>query len=101
MQHGKKILDYLLYYEDLHNSSDQYEIEKSREYESLILSLVADSFQSIKQALAEEQSKTSSRLSIAANFGEQSQFQVFYDFSDKENVFVKMELLPFRASDDR
>jgi hypothetical protein len=42
-----------------------------------------------------------SRLTITANFGEQAQFQIFYEYSDKENIFVKMELLPFRASDDR
>lgn len=67
----------------------------------MITSLVGDSYQSINQALAEEESKVSSKLSIAANFGEQAQFQVFYEYSDKENIFVKMELLPFRASDDR
>lgn len=40
-------------------------------------------------------------MTIAANFGEQSLFQVYYDYNEKENVFFKMELLPFKATDDR
>lgn len=40
-------------------------------------------------------------MTIAANFGEQALFQVYYDYNEKENVFFKMELLPFKATDDR
>jgi hypothetical protein len=40
-------------------------------------------------------------VTIAANFGEQALFQVYYDYNEKENVFFKMELLPFKATDDR
>jgi hypothetical protein len=101
LQHGSRILDYLLYYEDLRNSSDPYDIEKSKDYEAQLQALTSNSLDSIKQAIAEEEARAASRLTITANFGEQSQFQIFYEYSDKENVFVKMELLPFRASDDR
>lgn len=95
------MLDYLLYYEDLRNSADPYDIEKSKDYEAQLIELTSNSLGSIMQAIAEEEARASSKLAITANFGEQAQFQVFYEYSDKENIFVKMELLPFRASDDR
>ena len=102
LQHKSKILDYLLYYEDLKDSPDNYEVQKSKEYENLLAKLIGiESLASIKGIMKEEQDKSITRPSIVQSFGEQSFFEVYYEFSEKENIFVKMELIPFKATDDR
>ena len=102
LQQRENILNYLLYYEELKDSSDNYDVENAKQYYQQLVTLVGQkSVESIQQVLLEEQTKAAQRPSIVNSFGEQSLFQLYFEFSEKENVFVRMELLPFRATDDR
>lgn len=42
LQHKNKILDYLLSYDELKDSTDNYEVEKSKEYERLLISIIGN-----------------------------------------------------------
>ena len=81
---------------------NDYDVEKSREYLARLTNLLgSDTLKCIQRALQEELALAHTRLSLTSNFGEQGMFQVYYDYSEKEKVFVKMEWLPFKANDDR
>lgn len=98
-QYGSRILDYLLYFEELKDSTDAYDREKAKDYEAKLGKLIG--FEALQKIKAAGDEVEVGRVEIAANFGEQALFQVYYDFNEKECVFIKMELLPFKATDDR
>jgi hypothetical protein len=96
MKNRAKILDYYLYYEDLKDSTDNYDMEKCQEFQKKLISIIGnESLAAIKDLSRADYNK--SKMMLANSFGEKSLFQIYYDYNEKENVFIKMEIESFKA----